>query len=109
MTVRIGLVINFFKITIVLVLKHYDFWLEQRRFVLKSLKDFGFGKKSMEYLIMDEVHEMIKWMKENEGNPVSVKWSFSLATVNALWSITTGQRFDQNDPKLHEILNDMDQ
>ena len=32
-----------------------QYWREQRRFMLRNLKDFGFGKASMENLIQDEV------------------------------------------------------
>ena len=31
------------------------YWREQRRFLLKNLRDFGFGKSSMESLIQDEM------------------------------------------------------
>jgi len=33
-------------------------WKEQRRFLLKNLKDFGFGKASMESLIQDEMTKL---------------------------------------------------
>ena len=32
-----------------------NYWKEQRRFMLRNLKDFGFGKSSMESLIQDEM------------------------------------------------------
>ena len=31
------------------------YWSEQRRFLLKNLKDFGFGRSSMESLIQEEM------------------------------------------------------
>jgi hypothetical protein len=33
-------------------------WKVQRRFCLRNLRDFGFGKASMEALIMDEVKQL---------------------------------------------------
>jgi hypothetical protein len=36
------------------------FWVEQRRFTLRNLRDFGFGKQSMEGFIMEEVEDTIK-------------------------------------------------
>lgn len=38
-----------------IVFTHGQQWTEQRRFALKTLRDFGFGKKSMEHVILDEV------------------------------------------------------
>ncbi len=35
-----------------------QYWIEQRRFMLKSLKDFGFGRASMESMIQDEVAKL---------------------------------------------------
>ena len=32
-----------------------QYWREQRRFLLRNLKDFGFGKASMESIIQDEM------------------------------------------------------
>ncbi|KAG8235108.1 hypothetical protein J437_LFUL015535 [Ladona fulva] len=38
------------------------FWQEQRRFVLRHLKDFGFGRRTMEELVQVEVAEMAKFL-----------------------------------------------
>ena len=75
------------------------------RFTLRTLRDFGFGKKSMESLIMDEVNEVLEWMSKNEGIPVSVNKKFSLAVVNALLTIMSGKRYDQEDPALKNLLD----
>jgi len=37
-------------------------WREQRRFLLKNLKDFGFGRASMESLIQDEMAKLCSKM-----------------------------------------------
>lgn len=81
-----------------------DHILEQRRFVLRKLRDFGFGKHSLESFIMAEVQEFMKWMKEREGLPTAVDHRFTLATVNALWTLIAGERQDQDDPIINEII-----
>ncbi len=35
-----------------------SYWREQRRFLLKNLRDFGFGKNSMESILQDEVSKL---------------------------------------------------
>ena len=35
-----------------------QYWREQRRFLLRNLKDFGFGKASMESIIQDEMAKL---------------------------------------------------
>ena len=36
-----------------------ELWKEQRRFAVRHLKDLGFGKSSLESLIMDEVNDLM--------------------------------------------------
>jgi len=35
-----------------------QYWKEQRRFLLRNLKDFGFGRASMESIIQDEMAKL---------------------------------------------------
>ena len=74
-----------------------DAWKEQRRFTLKALRDFGLGKKSMETLIVDEVHELSeKWKQDTKNSDeLSVSWTtFNMSILNALWGIVSSRRFD---------------
>ena len=42
-------------------------WQEQRRFTLKNLRDFGFGKLSMEGLILEEVQKCNEMLSNVAG------------------------------------------
>jgi len=47
------------------------FWVELRRFTIRHLKDFGFGKKSAGAVILEETEQLMKEMKEEKVVQVS--------------------------------------
>jgi len=79
-------------------------WSEQRRFTLRALRDFGFGKASMEEMIHEEVLMFLEVIKKAEGEPFDFGNKFNLPILNALWRVTVGTRFDYDDPKLISIV-----
>jgi len=85
-----------------------DVWLEQRRFAMRTLRDFGFGKTSMEEMILDEAQELCDWLKLQGGKPVELYRRFSLAVVNSLWRIITGERYDHQDEALVDIMDKLE-
>ena len=84
-------------------------WQEQRRFTLRHLRDFGFGKNRMESLIMNEVTEFISGVKTLEMTPVSMKHKFEMSVLNSLWTITTGKRIGPEDTRSLEMFKKIDQ
>jgi methyl farnesoate epoxidase/farnesoate epoxidase len=79
-------------------------WLEQRRFTLKTLRDFGFGKKTMDAIIMEEVNELIASFKSQHGQPITTQNRFNIAVLNGLWAIMTGERYSHDDPRLNHLI-----
>ncbi|XP_021953079.2 methyl farnesoate epoxidase [Folsomia candida] len=78
-----------------------EHWEELRRFTLRQLRDFGFGKGTMEDSIMLEVNELIDLLIEQGEKPVdNVKQRVVLAVINSLWAICTGIRHKQDDKEL---------
>jgi hypothetical protein len=59
----------------------------------------------MEALITEEVKEVLDWMSQTEGTPVSVNRKFSLAVANALLTIMTGKRYKHDDAYLKNLLD----
>ena len=47
--------------------------MEQRRFTLRHLRDFGFGKSKMEALICDEIEDVVNELKQSKEFQVSVE------------------------------------
>ena len=78
--------------------------MDIRRFTLRNLRDFGFGKQTQQNLALEEVRDLVDWFKASEGKPVKLDASFDLPTVNSLWAIMTGKRFSKEDPALKEFL-----
>lgn len=75
-------------------------WEIHRRFLLRQLRDFGFGKSTMEGLIMDEANELIETYKQKAGTPITlIREQVKLAVINSLFRILTSKRFKQDDPK----------
>ncbi|XP_069672280.1 methyl farnesoate epoxidase-like [Periplaneta americana] len=78
------------------------FWVEQRRFTLRHLRDFGFGKKSMEGFILDEVEDILLHMKDLKV--MQVTGLFTVSALNVLWGMIAGIRYERNDERLQDLL-----
>nr|CAD7428811.1 unnamed protein product [Timema monikensis] len=86
-----------------------EVWKEQRRFSLRNLREFGFGKRSMEALISEEARSLLMRLMEvgaaagPEGVPMHLV--FTLPVLNSLWSLTAGMRYSDEDAKLQQFIN----
>ena len=67
-------------------------WQEQRRFTLKNLRDFGFGKNSMETLILEEIEKCLEILSLEVGKPTQLNLKLNIAILNALWKLLTGEK-----------------
>jgi len=59
---------------------------EQRRFAMRTLRELGLGKNSLDTLILDEVTDLVLWIKRQGGRPVNPHQGFNLAIVNTVWT-----------------------
>ena len=75
-------------------------WQEQRRFCLKTLKNFGFGKSSLETIMQEEIKNFCSDLKKDcQTGPVDLANRFNVMVINILWRIIGGKRFDYQDKK----------
>jgi len=78
-------------------------WMEQRRFALKNLRDFGFGVKSIDSRLQQEALETINELKSKVGIPINMYEQFDAAAVNSLWEIAAGERYAKDDPEFIKL------
>ncbi|XP_055643130.1 probable cytochrome P450 303a1 [Toxorhynchites rutilus septentrionalis] len=97
-----------------------EFWQEQRRFIVRHLKEFGFARKGMAAIIeneavclREEFHNLV-----NHGNGtaiVQMQSVFSVYILNTLWLMMAGIRYNKNNKDLkclqgllHELFTKID-
>ncbi|CAL7939199.1 unnamed protein product [Xylocopa violacea] len=85
------------------------FLQEQKRFILRNMRDFGFGRRYEKYeaIMMEEMNLLVKMLKEG---PINDKEKAYLKnglirfpdilypyTANSIWEIIFGERFDRSE------------
>ena len=88
-----------------------DEWREQRRFVLRHLRDFGFGKSSMEDIIKQEFKDLAEKITQTGRagkSDMDSHMLFNLVVMNVLWGMIAGERFDVNDAEQLKRLEEME-
>jgi len=84
---------------------------ELRRYTLRTLRDFGFGKKGSESIVLDECESMkiaiIEMMKKNDGI-INVDKLFNKAALNVVWSVTADERYDYDDKNMEKLYHFLD-
>lgn len=83
------------------------FWQEQRRFVIKNLREFGFGRRDMGDAIAEEAQELVKSitnsMHDKNSVVLQVSNMFNISTINTLWSMLVGTRYDLENGELRHL------
>lgn len=89
-----------------------ELWKEQRRFLIKHLKEFGFGRRGMGDIARSEAIHMVKDVMTivdatNTGSGVVQMHNFfNTYILNTLWTMMAGLRYDPLDPQM-QILQAM--
>ncbi|KAL1117155.1 hypothetical protein AAG570_004482 [Ranatra chinensis] len=95
-----------------LLLTDEEFWQEQRRFVLRQLKEFGFGKRTMAELVELEATELVDMFKkkmsqgkdgEQPSAVIEMSGAFGLNVLNTLWMMMAGIRYSPDDVELKHV------
>lgn len=82
------------------------FWQEQRRFIMRHLKEFGFARRGMVEMIQNEADHLLsdfRAMVDKNGNGgalVEMRDAFSLYVLNTLWTMMAGIRYNQENKEV---------
>ncbi|KAM4696329.1 cytochrome P450 2G1-like [Rhinophrynus dorsalis] len=79
-------------------------WKQLRQFTMRTLKDFGMGKKSIEVKIQEEAHYLVKEFRKSNGIPIETHKGIMDAVSNVLFSILFGNRFEYSDETFSKML-----
>ncbi|XP_040169523.1 probable cytochrome P450 303a1 isoform X2 [Anopheles arabiensis] len=97
-----------------------QFWQEQRRFIVRHLKEFGFARKGMTEIIQNEAAHIRKDFEEliakGQGKAtVQMQGAFSVYVLNTLWLMMAGVRYSKDNDDLrylqallHELFTNID-
>ena len=80
-----------------------EHWKEQRRFAMRTLKEFGVGKSRLQAVINEEVEHLVTELQAEAGNIIRLKFRTNLAVVNTLWQILNGEKSDP-DPQMQAVF-----
>ncbi|KAJ8971908.1 hypothetical protein NQ314_000478 [Rhamnusium bicolor] len=90
-----------------LLLIDREFWHEQRRFSLRQLREFGFGRRNMSTLIEEEVKELVDYIydtiRSNDSVTFNMDTLFNIHVLNSIWKMLAGVRYNQEDAKMKEL------
>ena len=81
-----------------------DLWKTQKTFLVKTLNSFGVTNSKFEDTIMEEVDTFCHFLGEKKGGPVQGVGLFNLPVMSLLWEMTTGEKLQYDDEKLHLIM-----
>lgn len=86
------------------------FWKDQKRFVLKTLRDYGFGRKSEEN-IREETQTLINHLIEQntEGKDFLIEDNFNISVVNVIWKMVANKTFALDSPDGLKFVRTLDE
>ena len=86
------------------------FWKDQKRFVLKSLRDYGFGKKS-EQNILEESKTLVNFIssKIESKEDFFIKDIFNIPVVNVIWRMVANKTFQMDGSEGQMFVKTLDE
>ncbi|XP_053577652.1 cytochrome P450 2G1 [Bombina bombina] len=80
-------------------------WQQMRTFAIKTLREFGLGKKSTEVKIHEEAQNLVKEISQLNGSPVNPSKMFVISVAKVFLSIIFGSSLECKDERLLKLLS----
>lgn len=85
-----------------------ELWVDQRRFIVRHLKEFGFARRGMVDMIQTEAQHMLADYrqivdKQNGKALITMQDAFNSYVLNTLWCMMTGTRYERGNLKLKQL------
>lgn len=85
-----------------------SFWQEQRRFIMRHLKEFGFARRGMVDMIQNESEHLLNDFKQmlaqqNGHAMLQMRDAFSIYVLNTLWTMMAGIRYNQENKEVQHL------
>ena len=90
------------------VLTDGKFWREQRRFLLRNLRDFGFGKSSMQDSVLEEAQKLVNEGYKLIGQPATLARTTKMAILNVIFAILVGEKLEFDNPQANRTVKCLD-
>ncbi|XP_063793865.1 cytochrome P450 2G1-like isoform X2 [Pseudophryne corroboree] len=85
--------------------KNIKRWRTLRRFSMPVLRDLGFGKRSTEDHIQEEISRLVAELKETKESVFDPRHCFSRAVCNIIFSIMFGNHHKYEDDDIDTVLS----
>ena len=76
----------------------------QRRYIHRTLRDFGFGKASLEIILQGEAEHIVDHFDSLNGKAVQPQLVFNVGVLNVLWKIVADKRYFKHS-KLQKFIS----
>lgn len=93
-----------------ILLADEDFWLEQRRFIFRHLKEFGFARSGLVAITQNEAFHLFQDLstriKQQGGEYAEIPMQelFPVFILNTIWSMISSQRYDRGSREVMRLL-----
>ncbi|XP_034098382.1 probable cytochrome P450 303a1 [Drosophila albomicans] len=87
-----------------------EMWVEQRRFILRHLKNFGFARSGMVDIVHNEASCLLQDLRARlaaaGGKQARIEMHdlTSVYVLNTLWCMLSGRRYEPGSPEITELL-----